>query len=137
MKFTNNISKYISKGGVCILILTAMLLACGCTSEEGEFPHPEGATVGELLANPEYDTPVYVKGTVSDLGMLDCTCFHLTSGGETIEVWYNMMVEDDQTSRPSVDVSGISNGEEVVLYGELKSEGTYRQKNDFWLIKIE
>ena len=126
-----------AKRAACILILALMLLVPGCTSSGDEFPHAEGATVGELLANPEYDTPVYVKGTVSDLGMLDCTCFHLTSGGETITVWYNMMVEDDRSSRPAVDVPGLSNDEEVVLYGELKSEGEYRQKNDFWLIKVE
>ena len=122
---------------LCAAALAAVLLVSGCTSDDGEIPYPEGATVGELLANPEYDTPVYVTGTISDLGMLNCPCFHLTSGGETISVWYNMMVEDDRSELPAVDVSGLSNGEEVVLYGELKSEGDYRQKNDFWLIKIE
>lgn len=121
----------------CLLIFTGLLLASGCTSGTNGFTNPEGATVGELLANPIYDTPVYVMGTVSDLGMLNCYCFHLTSGGETITVWYDMMVEDDRTELPAVNVSGLSNGQETVLYGELKSEGDYRQKNDFWLMKIE
>ncbi|WP_157199006.1 hypothetical protein [Methanolacinia paynteri] len=137
MIFRDDIPSYLAKWGTCILLLTALLLVSGCTSGDDQYTDNESVSVGELLANPEYDTPVYVNGVVSDLGILNCLYFHLTSGGETIDVWYDMMVEDNKTSRPAVDVSGLSNGEEVVLLGELKSEGEYRQKNAFWLIKVE
>ena len=137
MIFKDTFSPYLAKWSACILLLILLLFASGCTSEDSQYPDRKVLSVAELLTNPEYDTPVYVEGMISDLGMLNCYCFHLTSGGETIEVWYDSMVEDNKTSRPAVDVSGLSNGEDVVLYGELKSEGKYRLKNAFWLIKVE
>lgn len=137
MIFRETFSSDLARWSACTLLLTFLLLASGCTSEDSQYTDTEVLSVGELLANPEYDTPVNVEGMISDLGMLNCYCFHLTSGGETIEVWYDSMVEDNKTSRPAVDVSGLSNGEDTVLYGELKSEGKYRLKNAFWLIKVE
>jgi hypothetical protein len=59
-------------------------------------------SVCELLENPVYDTDVKVYGKVSALGELLCPCFALTFDEKSIEVWYDMMEEDDQTKRPAV-----------------------------------
>jgi len=57
----------------------------------------EALSVAELLDNPVYDTAVPIQGEVTLLGELFCPCFVLVSGGETIQVWYGLMVEDDGT----------------------------------------
>jgi len=95
---------------------------------------PEGAlTVAELLENPVYDTEVTIWGKVSLLGELFCPCFELTSGGATVQVWYDLMVENDDTERPSVSVEGVSNGDTVIVTGELRGEGgVHYNKGDFW-----
>jgi len=99
---------------------------------------PEGTlSVAELLANPVYDTEVRIYGEVSALGELFCPCFELNSGGETIVVWYDLMVANDGTERPAVDVQGINNGDNIVVTGELKGEGgTHYSKGDFWASAI-
>ena len=111
-------------------------MATGCALEK-----PEGAlSVSELLENPVYDTEVRIYGEVSLLGQLDCPCFELTSGGEKVQVWYDLMVEDDGTERPAASVEGIENGDSVIVMGELKTAGQYRALNDFWaaiIVKIE
>lgn len=66
-----------------------------------------------------------------------CPCFELTSGEEKVQVWYDLMVEDDGTERPSVSVQGIENGDPVIVTGELKTEGEHRSLNDFWASNIE
>ncbi|MCK5217486.1 MAG: hypothetical protein KAJ93_06840 [Methanosarcinales archaeon] len=45
----------------------------------------------------------------------------MTFDEKSIEVWYDMMVEDDQIKRPAVSVEGIENGNMVIITGELKS----------------
>jgi len=107
----------------------------GCSSNVTE---PEGTlNVSELLENPVYDTEVKIYGNVSLLGRLFCPCFELTSGGENVLVWYDLMVDDDRTERPPVSVEGIENGDWVIVTGELKSQGEYRALNDFWARNIE
>lgn len=117
-------------------ILVILAVATGCALEK-----PEGAlSVSELLENPVYDTEVRIYGEVSLLGQLDCPCFELTSGGEKVQVWYDLMVEDDGTERPAASVEGIENGDSVIVMGELKTAGQYRALNDFWaaiVVKIE
>ena len=117
-------------------ILVILAVATGCALEK-----PEGAlSVSELLENPVYDTEVRIYGEVSLLGQLDCPCFELTSGGEKLQVWYELMVEDDGTERPAASVEGIENGDSVIVMGELKTAGQYRALNDFWaaiIVKIE
>jgi hypothetical protein len=95
---------------------------------------PKGAlTVAKLLENPVYDTQETIFGTVSLLGEVSCSCFRVTSGKATVEVWYDLMTENDGTTRPPVDVTGINNGDTVVITGEIKGEGgTYYNKGDFW-----
>ena len=75
-------------------------------------------------------------GKVSALRELACTCFFLQSDGGNLHVWYNTMVEDDGTLRPSVSVQEINNGDWVVVLGELKSGGDHYSQNDFWASSI-
>ena len=97
----------------------------------------ETLMVAELLANPVYDTLVRIHGEVSLLGELLCPCFVLSSGGKDIEVWYDLMVEDDGTERPPANMDEFNNGDEVIVVGELKAEGgTHYSKGDFWATDI-
>lgn len=99
---------------------------------------PKGVlSVAELLENPVYDTEVTIQGEVTLLGELFCPCFVLVSGGETIQVWYGLMVEDDGTEKPPVSVEGIENGDWVVITGEVKQAGQHTALNDFWATSIE
>ncbi len=100
-------------------------------------PKEDALSVSELLESPLYDTKIRVSGKVSLLGELFCPCFELTSGNKTIIVWYDLMVEDDSTERPSVDVGTIKNGDLVIVTGELKTEGKHRSLNDFWASDIK
>ena len=103
-----------------------------------EQERPEGMlSVAELLENPVYDTEVKIYGEVSLLGELLCPCFELTSDGETVLVWYGLMVEDSGIERAPVSVEGIENGDWVIVTGELKTEGKHRSLNDFWASNIE
>jgi len=105
-------------------------------SEEDEMA--EGAlSVADLLQDPVYDTEVTIYGEVSLLGQLNCPCFELSSGGEKVQVWYDLMVENDGTERPAVDVQGINNGDKIVVTGELKGDGgEHYSKGDFWATVI-
>ena len=115
-----------------VLIIALSLAACiGAEKPEGTM------TVAELLDDPVYDTEVKVFGTVSLLGELLCPCFHLTSGEATVSVWYDLMAENDGTMKPPVDVTGINNGDKVIVTGELKGEGgIHYSKGDFWASAI-
>jgi len=97
----------------------------------------EALSVAELLENPVYDTEVTIYGNVSLLGELFCPCFELTSGGATVQVWYDLMVENGGIQRAPVDVQGINNGDKIIVTGELKGEGgTHYSKGDFWATVI-
>ncbi len=93
--------------------------------------------VAELLSNPVYDTPVKIQGIVSGINDFLCPCFELASGGEKLMVWYDLMVENDGTQRPPASHDGFSNGDTVIVTGELKGEGgTHYSKGDFWAMDI-
>jgi hypothetical protein len=93
--------------------------------------------VGDLLAEPVYDEAVTVQGSVSLLGELFCPCFELSSGGGTVMVWYDLMV-DGEHSRPAVDVSGIADGDTVVVEGELRRTAPDAGvPPDMWAISVE
>jgi len=119
--------------GVVVLILVALLMGA-CTGQE----KPEGTlTVAELLEEQVYDREVKIYGEVGLLGELFCPCFELTSGEQTLVVWYDLMTENDGTIRPAVNVEGISNGAQVTIKGELKGEGgVHYSKGDFWAVEI-
>jgi len=119
---------------VPLLVIMVVVLSSffGCSNQ------PEGTvTCCECLENKLYDSEISVFGTVSKLGELLCSCFILTSGGEELVVFYDTMAEDDGTERPAVDISGIKNGDSVVVNGELKTEGVHRAQYDFWAATIE
>jgi len=115
------------------LFIIGLSLAA-CMGEE----KPEGTvTVAELLENPEYETEVRIYGEVRGIGELACTCFPLASGGETILVWYDTMIENGGTLQPAVSIEGINKGDEIVVTGELKEEsGIHYSKGDFWAHEI-
>jgi hypothetical protein len=115
--------------------LTTVALVAGCG---GAPQKPDGAlSVGEFVESPVYDTQVSLFGEVSGLGEFFCPCFILTSDGESLEVWHDLMVEDDGTPRPAVSVDAISNGDWVVVTGELKNSGVHVSQDDFWASGIE
>ena len=117
-----------------VIISSAMIIVEACTNASAT----DGTlSVAELIENPIYDTEFRIEGSVSLLGELFCPCFELTSGGETLMVYYGLMVEDDGTERPSVSVEGIENGDNVIVVGELKPGGIYHTLNDFWASSIE
>ena len=109
----------------------------GSITETGQ-EKPEGTlTAAELLGEPSYDTEVKIYGRVDGLGELMCSCFYLISGGKSVQVWYDTMVENDGTVRPAVSVEGIRNGDKVIVTGELKGEGgIHYSKDDFWAKSI-
>lgn len=116
-------------------IMLISILVTGCSQEPQK---PEGAlSVAELLESPIYDTQTRVYGKVSALRELACTCFFLQSEEGNLHVWYDTMVEDNGTLRPSVNVDKIKNGDWVLVVGELKSGGDHYSLNDFWLSQIE
>ncbi|WP_455276908.1 hypothetical protein [[Eubacterium] cellulosolvens] len=94
-------------------------------------------SVSELLKDPMYDTEVRVYGRVSLLGELFCPCFELASGGEKVLAWYDLMIEDNGTERPPLNMEMVDNGDWVIVTGELKSAGQQRSLNDFWVSNIE
>lgn len=97
----------------------------------------ETLTVAELLDSPLYDTPFRIHGEVSLFGELFCPCFELTSGEETVLVWYDLMVENDGTERPPAGRHEFNNGDRVIVVGELKGEGgTHYSSGDFWASDI-
>jgi hypothetical protein len=126
------------------IVVTAMLLAglallCGCDTDK----RPEGAVaVSELLESPAMGTEVKVYGEVSLLGELFCSCFELESGGEMVLVWYANMVSDSSagdgsSARPAVSVAGISNGDQVVVTGELSEASAPGKLLNIWASAIE
>jgi hypothetical protein len=119
-----------------LFTLIGAIFMAGCITPETE-QSEENLSVSELLENSAYDTEMTVYGRVSLLGELLCPCFELTSGGEPVQVWYGLMVEDDGTERPAVSVAGIENGDLVLVTGELKIAGTHHSRNDFWARSIE
>lgn len=120
------------------LILSALIFSgCGSTGAQPAETPSDTLRVSELLENPVYDGEVTIGGQVSLLGELLCPCFELTSGGETVHVWYGLMVEDDGTERPAVGVEGVENGDTVIVTGELKTAGSHTSLNDFWASSIE
>ena len=93
--------------------------ACARTAEQ-ESGTPD---VAALLSNPRYEVEVSVFGLVGDLGTMFCPCFTLTSGGETLTVWYDSMVMADGSQLPAVSVEEVQNGEVVTVTGWLQAEG--------------
>jgi hypothetical protein len=106
--------KHIILAGILLIVL---VLLSSCINES----KPEGTlSVSELLQNPVYNTEVTIYGKVSLLGEIKCPCFELTSGKESVLVWY-AWYEDDLST---VSVQDIENGDQVIVTGELKPGDT-------------
>ena len=120
-------------GALVTATLIAALAGCG----DGADPPDDALPVGALLENPVYESEVTIYGEVEDLGELLCPCFTLRSGDAFLAVWYDLMVEDDGTERPAVDVSQIANGDEVLVTGELLEPGGAAALHNFWASAIE
>jgi hypothetical protein len=103
---------------VASVLIVAFIWIGGCSRSK---PPADALLVSELLEKPVYDREVKLYGQVSLLHELFCPCFELTSDGRTVEVWYDLMSVDGRTSRPPVSVVGISNGDWVVVTGELRA----------------
>lgn len=99
-----------------LVIIPTILLVSGCTQTS-----PRVISASSLINNAEdyYGKPVAVVGEVSELGELFCPCFKLTSGGKSVQVWYDLMMNDDGTEMPAVSVEGIQNGDWVLISGKL------------------
>ena len=76
--------------------------------------------VSELLENPIYNTKISIYGKVSMLGLVNCLCFKLTSGGESL--WVDYSISDNKgTQICTANLKGINNGDWVIVKGELQS----------------
>lgn len=127
----------IASGLILIGGAVAGSVACG-SAGSGEAEKTEGTlSVSQLLENPVCGQEVIIYGQVSLLGELFCPCFALTSGGQTVMVWYDLMVEDGATQRPPVSVEGIENGDWVVVTGELRPSHGQVPSDTFWASNIE
>jgi hypothetical protein len=89
-------------------------------------------TASALLAHPVYNTDVRVYGRVSGLGELFCPCFAVTSGGKSVDVWFDLMGQ-----KPGVSVPEINNGDWVVVTGQLKPGVLGLLSRTFWASNIE
>jgi len=118
-----------------IVILCSLALIIGACN--GIKATENAIAVSDFMEDPIYDTEIIIKGEVSLLGELFCPCFELTSGGETVLVWYGLMVEDNGTERSAASTEGIENGDQVIVTGELKLGGIHHSLNDFWANDIE
>ena len=118
---------------IVVILVSIMIIVGACTSPSTT---DEILSVDELMENPIYDTILRIEGSVSLLGELWCPCFELTSSGETVTVYYDLMVENNGTERVSVSVEGIENGDHVIITGELKGGGIHHSLNDFWASNI-
>jgi hypothetical protein len=88
--------------------------------------------VGSLLLQPVYDTQVNTFGRVSGLGEMSCPCFIVASGGERLEVWYNLTAQE-----PVADVPAIQNGDWVNVTGQLKPGVLGLGGRTFWASHIQ
>jgi len=88
-------------------------------------------SAGSLLLQPVFNTQVKTYGRVSGLGEMSCPCFSVTSGGERLEVWYNL------TAQEPAKVPAIQNGDWVIVTGQLKPGVLGLGGRTFWASHIE
>lgn len=109
------------------LTLTApSLAACSGSARAG------AVSVREALDRATFDTQVKVYGVVSGLRQSPGPYFTLSSGGRTMKVYYDGMMEDNDVVWEPVHVDGIRDGDEVVVTGQVKSAGIYRAQYSFF-----
>jgi len=113
--------------GMCVFNDGSECLAIDYYNEEC-FPG-NSLSVAELVNDP-VSVEVRVYGKVSDLGQLFCPCFRLTSVNESLQVFYDLMIDDQGNPLPGVNVDSLENGDWVIATGSLRN-------NDLWLESIE
>lgn len=93
---------------------------CYCALKEEEAP--EGSIkISELLEDRVYNEEITLYGTVSVLHETIWPIFHLTSGKQSVEVWYDDMINEiTEKEMPSINVSDLKNGDKVIVTCELK-----------------
>ncbi len=75
---------------------------------------PEGSMyASELLTEPVYEGSVKVYGEVNKLGELDSS-FELTSGGESLTVYYDLADEDKPDGKVCCEIFGYGKGMEKI-----------------------
>ena len=117
-----------------VLVLIPVIFILNYFSQPRE---PNGLGLAVVLENKMYDTEVKIYGHVSDLGELFCSCFTLSSEGESVEVWYDLMTVGPGQEWPAVSVEGINNGDLVIVTGELRSSTGTEPSKTFWAKSIE
>jgi len=102
-------------------------------------PLPEGAVdLGGFMKEPVYDEDVSLIGQINHYGELLCPCFMLKDmSGTNIQVWYDLMLEEDGSEWPSVSMKDHKNGDWVVVTGQLRSSTGTQPSNDFYLKSIQ
>lgn len=97
-------------------VLLALLLT-GCQAFRAGFSGPpDSVSVAQLTETARTGDRVMFVGTVSDLGALFCSCFVVSADGASTVVWY------DVPGETSTDITGIGNGDDVRVEGELQAE---------------
>ena len=104
---------------------------------DNTLPPRDTLSVSKLLTDQICDTDVTIYGKVDLLGELYCPCFELTSGGDKVLVWYDLMIDENGRENPAVDIRGVHNGDWVIVKGELKSDSLHKSPPEFWASSIE
>lgn len=103
-----------------IVTISVVLLVVSACALRGSGDDEEPIGVGTALESAVIGDELHVHGEISLLGDLFCPCFHVTSAGGTIVVWYDLMT-DEAGEAPAIDVEGFVNGDEAVVIGEYRS----------------
>ncbi|UUX91522.1 hypothetical protein [Methanoplanus endosymbiosus] len=103
---------------------------------ETALPDNDLLSASDLLTDPDYGGFAEVSGRVSALNTDESDFFDLTSGGSTVRAYYRDMIRETGTAMPDADISSLSEGDYVVLSGELQKGGNFSDKNDFWIYEI-
>jgi putative hemolysin len=97
------------------LVLALLLTGCQPFSAGISGP-PKDVTIGELTGQVQAGDRVMFVGTVSQLGELFCSCFVVSEGGASAVVW------SDVPGETTANVTGIGNGDEVRVEGDLQAD---------------
>ncbi len=93
---------------------------------------PEITPLNELLdpANELLNKELKISGFVSKLGELDCSCFELVTGNYKLKIWYDQLIEPQQTDL-------LLNRHLVHLTGELISLGNEKSIPEFRIYNLK
>ncbi len=138
-----------------LILITLLILLFSCISQEANIEEDliqneadeleteddlfipiDSISVETLMTELPYNEEVNIFGQIKDLGMIDSTAFFLTYELSEVKVWFDMMVNDDESQEPWVDVSNFESGDWVIVTGTLKDSGEYVLRNSFWATSI-